>query len=61
MVARFATAWVSLAKTGDPGWAPYDEAKRATMVFDHEVGVENDPRSEIRKFWQDMPTAVRRG
>jgi para-nitrobenzyl esterase len=62
----FASAWVSLAKTGNPNnpktpaWPAYDAAKRATMIFDNETRVENDPRSEIRKFWQDMP-AARRG
>jgi hypothetical protein len=29
------------------------------MIFDNETRVENDPRAEIRKFWQDMPTARR--
>ncbi len=61
----FAAAWVALAKTGNPNnaktpnWPAYDEAKRATMIFDNETRVENDPRAEMRKFWQDMP--VRRG
>jgi para-nitrobenzyl esterase len=58
---RFASAWVSFAKTGDPNnpkipnWAPYDAAKRTTMVFDNEIHAENDPRGEIRKFWAEMP------
>ncbi len=58
-------AWVSFAKTGNPNnaktpnWPAYDAAKRATMIFDNETRVENDPRAEIRKFWQDMPTARR--
>src|SRR5580698_6353440 len=57
----FASAWVSLAKTGNPNnpktphWPAYDAAKRSTMIFDNETRVENDPRAEIRKFWQDMP------
>jgi para-nitrobenzyl esterase len=56
---QFATSWVTLAKTGDPNnskiphWAPYDATKRATMVFDTEVRCENDPRGEIRKFWEE--------
>jgi para-nitrobenzyl esterase len=65
---RFASAWVSLAKTGNPNnpkipdWPAYDAAKRASMIFDSEIRVENDPRSEIRKFWADMPApAVGRG
>ncbi|HEV1288081.1 MAG TPA: carboxylesterase/lipase family protein [Bryobacteraceae bacterium] len=57
---RFASSWVSLARTGDPNWPAYDSDKRATMVFNTETRVENDPRSEIRSFWQEMP-AARRG
>jgi len=58
---RFASAWVSLAKNANPNnpkvpnWAPYDTQKRATMIFDNEVQLVEDPRSEIRKFWADMP------
>jgi len=64
---RFAAAWVSLAKTANPNnpktaaWPSYDSDKRATMVFDSETRVENDPRSDIRKFWQDVPPPARRG
>ena len=64
---RFAAAWVSFAKTGDPNnaktpaWPAYDADKRATMVFDNETRVENDPRSEIRKFWEQMPVPAARG
>ncbi len=60
---RFASAWVSLSKTGNPNnpkvpnWPAYDPAKRATMVFDNETRIENDPRSEIRRFWDEMPAA----
>jgi len=65
--SRFASAWVSLAKTGNPNcaeipeWPAYDAARRATMIFDTEVRVENDPRAEIRKFWAEMPAGGRRG
>lgn len=58
---RFASAWVSLAKTGNPNnpqipnWPRYDPSGRATMIFDDELRVEDDPRSEIRKFWAEMP------
>jgi len=64
---RFASAWVALAKTGSPNnpkvpnWPAYDTAKRATMIFDNEVRVENDPRGEIRRFWADMPVPGRAG
>jgi para-nitrobenzyl esterase len=61
--ARFANTWVTMAKNANPNnskipnWPAYDAQKRATMVFDKEVRVEDDPRSEIRKFWADMPAA----
>jgi para-nitrobenzyl esterase len=59
--ARFASSWVAMAKSADPNnskvpkWPSYDGNTRATMIFDSEVRVENDPRSEIRKFWAEMP------
>ncbi len=61
MCDRLASAWVAFAKTGDPNnpqiprWPSYDTATRATMVFDTDTRVENDPRGEIRKFWEKMP------
>jgi len=65
--SRLASAWVWLAKTGNPNcaeipeWPAYDAARRATMIFDTEVRVENDPRAEIRKFWAEMSAGGRRG
>lgn len=61
--SRFATTWVTMAKNANPNnskipnWPGYDASARATMIFDKEVRVENDPRSEIRKFWAEMPRA----
>jgi para-nitrobenzyl esterase len=60
---RFASSWVAFAKTGDPNnakipnWPAYESGKRATMIFDNDVRVENDPRAEIRKFWDQTPAA----
>ena len=61
MCDRLASAWVAFARTGDPNnsqiprWPAYDAATRATMVFDTDTRVENDPRGEMRKFWEAMP------
>ncbi len=58
---KFASGWVALAKTANPNcpelphWAPYNTEARATMVFDNDPRVEDDPRAEIRKFWAQMP------
>jgi para-nitrobenzyl esterase len=59
----FANTWVAMAKNANPNnskipnWPAYEANMRATLIFDKEVRVENDPRSEIRKFWADMPSA----
>jgi para-nitrobenzyl esterase len=54
--SKFATAWVAFAKTGKlPNWPAYETSTRATMIFDNDTRVENDPRAEIRKFWDQMP------
>jgi para-nitrobenzyl esterase len=63
MCDRLASVWAAFAKTGDPNnsliprWPAYEATTRATMVFDTDTRVENDPRSEIRKFWEQMPPA----
>jgi para-nitrobenzyl esterase len=63
MCERLASAWVSFANTGDPNnphlprWPAYETTRRATMIFDTDTRVENDPRSEIRKFWEQVSTA----
>ena len=57
MADRLAGAWVAFAKTGNPDnpaiphWPPYDTAARATMIFDNNTRVENDPRRAFRQLW----------
>ncbi|WP_331771398.1 carboxylesterase family protein (plasmid) [Embleya sp. NBC_00888] len=44
-------AWVRFAKTGDPGWEPWD-ARRPVRVFDHpEVRTVLAPREDERAVW----------
>jgi para-nitrobenzyl esterase len=63
MCQRLASVWTAFARTGDPNnpnipnWPAYDTTSRATMIFDADTRVENDPRGEIRKFWAQMPLA----
>ncbi|MET8572337.1 carboxylesterase/lipase family protein [Streptomyces sp. NPDC004783] len=49
-------AWVSFAKTGDPGWKPYDSTARTTMVFsaDPVPAPVRDPRGEERLLWEGV-------
>jgi para-nitrobenzyl esterase len=46
------TAWVSFAKTGDPGWPAYDLAGRQTMVFDTTSKVVSDAAAPERQAWK---------
>ncbi|MFG2719475.1 carboxylesterase/lipase family protein [Streptomyces sp. NPDC048416] len=47
-------AWVAFAKTGDPGWAPYDAERRTTRIFDTAPSVECDPRGDERALWEGV-------
>ena len=57
LAKRLSSTFVAFAKTGSPNndqipnWPAYDAATRATMVFDVNTRVENDPRSAIRRYW----------
>ena len=42
-------AWVRFAKTGDPGWEPFDLERRATRRFADEVSTVLDPWAFERK------------
>ncbi|MFX1344797.1 MAG: carboxylesterase/lipase family protein [Promethearchaeota archaeon] len=53
-------AWLSFARTGNPNHGnipqltPYDLKKRATIIFDKEVTIENDPYSNERTAWVNI-------
>jgi len=53
-------AWAAFARSGDPShagipyWPVYSKEERATMVFNTECRVENDPRQEERKVWEGI-------
>lgn len=50
----------AFGKTGDPNcnkvpyWPPYDSETRATMIFNLECRMENDPTSELRQLWENI-------
>ena len=58
---QLSSSWVAFAKTGNPNnprippWPTFDAKTRATMVFGTPTQLENDPRGEIRSFWERMP------
>ena len=47
-------AWVSFARTGDPGWEPYETDRRAVMVFDERSEVRPDPDGDRRAVWDGI-------
>jgi para-nitrobenzyl esterase len=61
MCDRLSSALIAFARTGDPNndllptWPAYDATTRATMIFDNDTRVENNPRGEIMEFWNRMP------
>jgi para-nitrobenzyl esterase len=53
---QMAPAWLAFARTGDPNtpgapaWPAYDTARRATMMFDLESRVVDDPWPDLRQL-----------
>jgi para-nitrobenzyl esterase len=49
-------AWLSFARTGDPGddWPRYDLDRRVVKTFDAESGTAEDPGAEARQFWATL-------
>jgi para-nitrobenzyl esterase len=61
MADRLASAWGAFVRTGDPNnehlplWEPYDDARRAVMIFDTDTRQDLNPRAGIRAFWDANP------
>lgn len=59
---QLASAWVSLAATGDPNnprtpeWPAYTQATRTTLVFGSPTNAVNDPRRAFRELWAQATT-----
>lgn len=61
LAGRMADAFIALARRGNPNvpalprWPHYDLARRATMIFDAQPRIENDPRREERLLFEAAP------
>jgi para-nitrobenzyl esterase len=61
LAENMSEAWLAFARDGRPGyrglpsWPAYDLDDRATMIFDTECRVENDPGGEVRRAWDSIP------
>ena len=61
LAAKVSAAWAAFARTGNPStpslpWPAYDTQSRATMVFNDESKVVNDPGKEEREAISAIPT-----
>ena len=60
LAAAMSGAWTTFARSGNPNhkgladWPVYDGAKRATMLFNIESKVQDDPFAEERKLWDGI-------
>jgi len=46
--------WVDFITHGDPGWAPYDTARRTTGVLTEDVTAVDDPAGDERALWDGI-------
>jgi para-nitrobenzyl esterase len=51
LAERMHAAWASFVRTGDPGWPRYDLERRATMLFDRDSRIADDPDGVSRAWW----------
>ena len=50
-------AWTSFARTGSPGWKPYDSDSRITKILGKNCRTENAPLEPERAAWDDIADA----
>lgn len=55
MSNRVMDAFVRFARTGNPGWRPYDLRRRSTMIFDVTSEVVDNPRAWERELFARVP------
>ncbi|HEX3729445.1 MAG TPA: carboxylesterase/lipase family protein [Opitutaceae bacterium] len=61
MAEQWSETYLAFARTGNPNnpkipaWPPYDLRRRATMVFNLESKVIDDPRGEERRLFERVP------
>ena len=46
--------WVDFITHGNPGWAPYDAARRTTGVLTETVAAVDDPAGDERALWDGI-------
>jgi para-nitrobenzyl esterase len=62
---RLRAAWTAFARDGVPdapgipAWPPFDDARRATLLFDDRCRVVDDPDAPIREAWESIADRLR--
>ena len=54
VAAAMHRAWTEFVQSGDPGWAPYDLERRATMKFGDRSELVSDPDGSERQAWEGL-------
>ena len=60
LAGTMSSVWAAFARNGRPdhaaipAWPAYDGEHRATLLLDKVCRIENDPRGEERRLWQDI-------
>jgi para-nitrobenzyl esterase len=60
LAQKMSSAWVAFARTGNPNhptlpnWVPYDNTRRAVMIFNTECGVINDPYGDEQRLLHSL-------
>jgi para-nitrobenzyl esterase len=60
LAEKMSTAWVNFARTGNPNhpmlpvWVPYDNTRRATMVFNNDCVLLNDPYGSEQRLLHSL-------
>ena len=65
LAERMSSAWVAFARTGNPNhatlpdvWVPYDNTRRATMIFDDKCVLLNDPYGSEQRLLHSVMGAA---
>jgi para-nitrobenzyl esterase len=54
LAARLHRAWVAFARSGDPGWARFDTARRTVMHIGSSWQEVADPRADEHRVWEGV-------
>ena len=58
LAARMSSAWARFARTGNPNgaglpfWAPFDQVRQSTMIFDDDCRLIDDTREELNQVFR---------